>query len=696
MVKIFLAKNNVLFLLAICVQLICLPAQGQLQFDWTVQMGGKLLDEGTSIVTDPDRNVIVVGNFNETADFGSGVGGGTLVSKGSTDVFIAKRDASGRFLWARSIGADKGDRGVSVATDNSGNVYVAGYFEGTVDFDPDQSGSHLVTAIGGADFFVLKLDADGKFVWAKTMGGDAWDQGITSIAVDDSGNVYTTGFFVYTVNFNPDRNNPHELTPKGVRDVFISKLDASGNFVWVKQVDGDKNIYSNSVTVDREGNIYATGSFNGLANFHMKSGIITLSAFGGSGVFALKMDAAGNAIWAKQLGGNTAQDGTEVRVDVAGNVYLTGWFYNIVDFNPGKDTFNLESKGNNDVYIVKLDANGDFIWAKSIGGPYNDIGSSIALDRLGNVYTIGYFNGVTPVDFDPDEGGRFLPFLGSVDVFISVLDPSGKYKWAVAFGGTGFDYGNDITIDGSGNVFATGYFQKEVEFNPGQASSKFTSFGDEDVFVYKLVCADTSSSLVRIVLCEDTYVFNNVEYNSTGIYSQQYPNSAGCDSTVQLDVTLNGKLTEPDIVVDGLVLRTMEIYDKYQWLLNDTIIPGATGREYTVKENGDYKVIVENEKGCSDTSDSYIINNVPGNTIGPVTGNSNAVTIFPNPVKDILYLSTGEKWNLIVRSIDGRVVRRVRNTNNIDVSILPQGLYIMQALTFDGAVVFTGKFSRQD
>ena len=379
------------------------------------------------------------------------------------------------------FGGASSDQGNSIAVDSSGNLYTTGYFEGTVDFDPGAGTSNLTSA-GGSDVFVSKLDSSGNFVWAKSFGGTSSDIG-NSIAVDSSGNVYTTGFFEGTVDFDPGAGTSN-LTSAGDSDVFVSKLNSSGNFVWAKGLGGTSSDFGFSIAVDSSGNVYTTGSFAGTADFDPGAGTTTLTSAGNVDVFVSKLNSSGNFVWAKGLGGASFDSGNSIAVDSSGNLYTTGYFEGTVDFDSGAGTNNLTSAGGADVFVSKLDSSGNFVWAKSFGGTSSDIGQSIAVDSSGNVYTTGYFQGTA--DFDPGTGTTTLTSAGNVDVFVSKLNSSGNFVWAKGFGGDAFDYGNSIAVDSSGNLYTTGYFQGTVDFDPGTETSTLTSAGNVDVFVSKL------------------------------------------------------------------------------------------------------------------------------------------------------------------------------------------------------------------
>jgi hypothetical protein len=411
-------KNTTIITIITVFTLFSLLSNAQ-NFEWAKQMGGTDIDIGNSITTDVSGNVYTIGEFYNTADFDPGVGVYNLTSAGSYDIFVSKLDASGNFVWAKSIGGVGVDVGWSVATDASGNLYVIGSFGDTVDFDPG-AGVYNLTSAGSYDIFVSKLDASGNFVWAKSMGGTGWDEG-RSIFTDSSSNVYTTGFYEGTADFDPGVG-VYNLTSAGSSDIFISKLDASGNFVWVKSIGGTDGDGGYSITTDVSGNIYTTGFYEGTADFDPGVGVYNLTSAGSSDIFISKLDASGNFMWVKSIGGTDGDDGYSIATDASGNVYTTGTFWGTADFNPGVGLFNLTSAGISDIFISKLDASGNFMWAKSMGGSGWDQVNSITIDASGNLYTTGYFIGT--VDFDIGIGVLNLSAVG-IDIFVHKMSVEG-------------------------------------------------------------------------------------------------------------------------------------------------------------------------------------------------------------------------------------------------------------------------------
>lgn len=387
------------------------------------------------------------------------------------------------FAWAKSIGGTNRDIGRSIAVDINGNVYTTGGFNGTADFNPAALTAADLTSAGVDDIFVSKLNIDGNYLWAKRMGGTNYDYG-NSIVVDSEGAVYTTGYFQGTADFDPDALNTVNLTSAGGYDIFISKLDSDGNFVWVKNMGGAGDDYGYEIAVDLDGNVYITGSFSGTASFNPGDDTAELVSAGGDDIFVSKFDDSGNFVWAKRMGGTGADVGNSVITDASG-VYSTGYFEVTADFDPGGSIVDLISAGDADIFVSKLDLDGNFAWAKSMGGDGGDNGFSIVVDSNDSIFTTGYF--YNTADFDPEAlTTGDLTSAGLADVFISKLDSDGNFLWAESIGGTDDDYGYDIAVDLSGSIYTIGFFYNFADFDPGLDVHYLGSVGEADIFVSKL------------------------------------------------------------------------------------------------------------------------------------------------------------------------------------------------------------------
>jgi len=670
-------KKLVLFLSATWV-LTNLSAQN-VNFEWAKSMGGVGTEFGFSTVDDVG-NVYTTGRFWGTVDFDPGSGTANLTSAGSNDVFVQKLDAAGNFLWAKSMGGSFDSRGNSITVDASGNVYTTGFFKGTADFDPG-SGITNLTSAGYEDIFVQKMDTDGNFLWAKSMGGTSDDYG-NSITVDAAGNVYTTGQFWGTVDFDPG-SSTYNLSSVGSYDIFVQKLDAAGNFLWAKSMGGTSDDRGSSITVDAAGNVYTTGQFWGTVDFDPSSGTANLTSAGSNDVFVQKLDAAGNFLWAKSMGGTGYDRGNSITVDAAGIVFNTGYFQGTADFDPSSGTANLTSAGSWDIFVQKLDASGNFLWAKSIGGSSDDRGNSITIDASGNVYSTGGFTGTA--DFDPGSSTYNLTSAGSKDIFVQKMDSAGDFVWARSMGGSLFETGSTITVDASGNLYTTGYFEGTADFDPSSGTANLTSAGSVDIFVQKMSQCYTYGTDVVTACNSYTWIDGNTYTisNNTATYTIFGGAVNGCDSIVTLDLTI--KMLDMSTTENGFTLTANESGAAYQWIdcNNNNPILGETNQSFTATAGGSYAVIIDNGT-CADTSDCYTI------IVLGIEDFNTSIAIYPNPANDKITIK-GEAINSIkVADFKGRTVRQLLTSGNqvtIDLSGNAKGVYFVSVETKKGILI---------
>ena len=364
------------------------------------------------------------------------------------------------WLWARGAGGANSDEGISIATDNQGNQYVTGAFEGTATF-----GSQIFTSNGSCDIFVAKLDPNGNWLWVVQVGGTGPDWG-AGITLDGAGSAYVTGSFRGTVSFGS-----HTLTAYvNYNDIFVAKLDSNGNWLWAAKASGEYTEYGASIAVDGWGNTYVTGMFDSTITFDRH----TMTTNGARDIFIAKLSPSGTWLWAVNAGGGSWDEGYDIDVDVEGNAFVAGYFNGTATF--GSQT--LTSGGGIDIFVAKLNSNGNWLWAVQAGGTADDRGHGIALDGSGNAWVTGIF--CLAASF----GSHSLAVSGyDSDIFVAKLDPSGNWLWAVRAGGTKPDVGYRIAVDGSDIAYVTGYYN-----NTGATFGSYTlpPNGYRDIFVAKL------------------------------------------------------------------------------------------------------------------------------------------------------------------------------------------------------------------
>lgn len=405
---------------------------------WSKTIGGTLSQGANAITLDKSGGILVTGYFSGTVDFDPGAGVSNLVAGTSANVFVLKLDAGGNFVWVKQLGGTASPSiPKGIAQDGAGNIYVAGYFSGTADFDPGAP-MVLLTSAGVEDVFITKLDASGNYIWAKQIGSSTIEH-CTGIALDTSANVYTTGFFYNVVDFDPNAT-VYNLTSAGNNDVFISKLDSAGNFVWAKQLSGSSFEVGYALTTDIKGNVYSTGFFLGTVDFDPGAGVQKLSASGAYDMFISKLDASGNFVWAKQFGGTVDAEGRCIKADTKGNLYTSGWFRGTIDFDPNAPVYNLSSAGSYDIVVLKMDTSGNFILAAAMGGSGDDFGYALEVDVNANIFTAGSFT--ASADFDPNSPVFSLSSTGSSDIFIHKMHQSTAGIIEQPFTAKGFVYPN--------------------------------------------------------------------------------------------------------------------------------------------------------------------------------------------------------------------------------------------------------------
>lgn len=510
-------------------------------FVWAKSFAGSLSEEGKSIAVDHAGFIYTIGNFYGSIDFDSVSDTDNFSTKGNYDIVILKLDKEGNFIWAKQIGGIGEDIGNCITVDDSSNIYITGYFNGTVDFDPGLGEFYQISE-GESDIFVCKIDSAGNLVWAKSFGGLYGDRGY-SISISNNEYLYTTGRFYGIVDFDPSVDTTN-LISAGNSDIFINKLDISGNFIWAKRMGGTEMDEARSVQIDSSGNVYTTGFFFETADFDPGPDNYSLISYGKDDAFISKLDSNGNYIWAKQFGGVSINGGISLDIDNSGNVYTTGYFYTTTDFDPGPETFNLFSTGLHEIYISKLSTHGEFVWAKQLGGSENDACFSLAVDMVGNIYTTGCFE--DKADFDPGPEVFDLISSSSFDIFIhkigcyqsysnstvtacnSYTSPSGFYTWTSSgiyvdtipnLGGCDSVITIDLTINSvdvslindSPNLIAN-EFSAEYQWLdcddglniiPGETDQSFmaNTSGNYAVQITKNGCIDTSG-------CEEVIVQN--------------------------------------------------------------------------------------------------------------------------------------------------------------------------------------------
>jgi hypothetical protein len=459
-----------LFSIIFCVTIVSSIRSQTAEFGWAYPFGNYNNDnEGSALATDVNGNVYMVGKFKGATTFADTVTASLGTPVGDYDAFVVKYNASGIFQWLKIVGNSNIDNASEIVIDGVGNIYIAGGFKGTVDFDPSANVNSLTSGSFG-DGFILKLDPSGNYSWAKNFKGSPGIATINGLAVDNAGNVYTTGGVFQTVDFNPGTsNNSITATTAAYNDVFISKLDSSGNFVWIKQLSGNNEDIGIDIKCDASNNIVLTGTFKDDIDMDPTGITNTLSpnSLGTPISFISKYDSNGNLLYASKVSdtGQIIINSLDTYSD--GSIIAAGYYEGAVDFDPSGATSILTSNLK-DCFFLKLSTTGSLNWVKTFVPKRtqnaDDVITSVELDNADNIYFSGTFT--DSLDFNTGSGTQFLNAVNLPDLCLGKLDMNGELIYAFGIGGNYYINVNDISIDGNGGFAITGWLNSFCDMDP--------------------------------------------------------------------------------------------------------------------------------------------------------------------------------------------------------------------------------------
>lgn len=569
-------------------------------FIWGAQAGSSTYSEyAYDLITDISGNSYMTGSIQGSSSFGSGI---ILTTPSSSpDVFVSKHNALGQIQWAKNYGNISQEQGMGIAKDKNENIYVVGYFQNSVTF-----GTTILTSnISNNDAaFLIKLNPSGIIQWAKKINPTNIAR-CSGITVDNNDNIFVTGN--YTDNSN------------GYSSFFISKYNTSGTQSWFQTIGTGPSFKSVSgIACDNLGNVFICGRFQ----LSLTLGLTTLTAIATTDGYISRLDANGNAVWAKQLSSpDLAQNAlTSVAVDVANNIYTVGY----VDSTATVGNISIPLSKGAKAIIIKFDQNGNTLWAKAStqGRQYPQ---KIIKTTDSSIYFTGYFANSLKID------STIILSSGSNDGFIVRIDENEKVKWIKGFGAAQADEVYTIAVNNNSDVFVAGGFSGSVVYG----STTLTSSGSIDIFLAKFKQCDLPAA----------------------------------------NITYNGNL----VLCAGQLLELSTGYcskNSYQWLLNDIEIPGANNPSYGSHQTGQYKVRVSAFPGCETLSNqvSLIVNQPPPQP-GAITGNT-TVTNGQTVSYSInnLSVATGYNWQLI----GGGTITSGQNTTVVTINWTTSGNYILK------------------
>lgn len=452
------------------------------EYAWTRTLGGVRQDHVNALAVDSEGSAIVTGYFSDSVDFDPTPGVDIHTSEGRTDIFVTKIRADGSYGWTYAVGGPGKDIGYGVAVDGKGDVVITGWFHSSVDFDPGEAENVFTAGASYEDVFVTKLRANGDFLWTRVFGASGSDRGL-GVAVDSLGNVLATGAFQYTVDFDAAIGTG-EHTSNGEYDVFVTKLAGNGDCVWTRTMGGGGSVLGFGVATDPDDHVLVTGSYRRSADFDPGPGS---DVHADGGAFITKLHGDGSYAWTRTFGKNTNASGWDIASDVQGSAVVGGYYVGLVDFDPADTVDWRDGHGfSSEAFVIKLQSDGAYAWAYTMGGPDTDSARGVAVAPDGHVIVTGRFQ--RTIDFNPLGSPDNHSSNGWRDAFVTHLGSDGTYNWTRTTGSTGYDEGGyAVAVSSEGDLMLAGRFEHTVDFDSGSGIDEHQSRGMFDAFVTKLV-----------------------------------------------------------------------------------------------------------------------------------------------------------------------------------------------------------------
>ncbi|WP_339832595.1 hypothetical protein, partial [uncultured Altibacter sp.] len=422
--------------------------------------------------------------------YASGIYSGTITvgsetitwAGGNADGFLTKFDNDGNPVWVKGFGGGFDDVAVDVAVDANDNIYITGYFQGAgsnaFDADPGPGVFQLMqpSFLLRRDCFIIKLDSNGDFVWAKQVSNPfgAVNEDSKSIEVDSNGNVYIGGSFNFA-DFDPSPTGTVEIFSTGggsSPDGFLLKLDTDGNFVWVKTFPSTGIVSIEDIEFDDNEDILIAGRFRNTVDLDPNAGTNNHTSNGGDDIFTAKLDIDGNFIWGNAFGGSGLDIVKSIK-NLSSGIYVSGMFSGTVDLDPTAGDNTVVSNGPWDAYLTKLNSDGSYDFSYVLGGETTDFEDfyDVTEGLNGNLFATGSFNGTT--DFDAGAGTAETVSNGRADAFLLEITTTGTYMNHWSVGGDHMEIDGQIYFNDNNEVLTLGAFRS--------SSMDFDPFATEDI-----------------------------------------------------------------------------------------------------------------------------------------------------------------------------------------------------------------------
>ena len=535
----------------------------------------------------------------------------------------------GQTDWLFLQGDVKNDSGDGIVIDSKGYIYVVGFFEDEVDFNPG-SGVNIHQSVPGnyENVFIQKYTPDQTLIWVRTFGDGGGISAIRDVVIDNDDNIYIAGSFVWSPDFKPGPFS-YNLTSQSSSDGFVAKYDNQGDLIWAKGLQGYDIQSVTDLAVDAENNVYFTGYFRGDVDLDPNIGtaietIHPSTFYQGFNGFIGKWDSAGQFIW----GGNyQCEDcrGEEIEVNADGEIYLIGMFRGDLDVDIAPSA-TVISRNQTSIFVVKMDSLTNILWVKAIDGTDNGVDSyrtnshTATLDDSGNLYIGGSFSGHAFFGYG-DTTYNYYSNGSNFDGFIQKLNPSGNHLWTKVFGSIYSDYVSDIKTSSDGQLFATGSFRDSVLFN------------------------DSNPLSFAIAQGTDIYVMS---WNQDGSFNWVETIGGTCNYGVGVAIVYDGN--------------------------------------HSLYGTGVYRGPIENVSGqiiYGNGDEDCIVFKTGGHLGIPVSESDVEFKVYPNPTTDWITIESSQNSIVKLYSIEGKLIKsfEVKGKSTIEVKGFESGVYNLQYTT---------------
>ncbi len=452
---------------------------------WAHSIGGEMADMALAMATASD-GAVVVGGHTGSAEFH--VDDVFQVSTGveaKRKVFVSRFAPDGQPQWTNIYGGPGDDRLRAAAFDSKGAAIIAGLTIAEPEDDHfafDETSHQL---FGGLDAYYAKISEEGEVLFSNVFGGEG-DELLLAAAADYEDNVLVGGSFSSTfvdLGSGPVQNSQDTAQ----HDVLVARLTPAGDPIWTRAFGGPGADYVHSIAADDAGNVYVTG---GISVYGMTVGAEELTSAGERDIWVAKLDPAGEPLWARSFGGKKHDAAHALAVSPAGDVYVTGSLQSeMVNFG-GENIYHVGSVESHDIFLIKLDTDGNHVWSHGFGGVEWDLAKSVTLGPDETVYITGAL-------FSPalSLGGEELTGAGpgnnEVDALAAAYDSDGQHLWSYTFGGPDNDFGYWISAAPSGALALGGTFNGTSDGDPLPAGTidpgggPLVPIGGRDSFVVR-------------------------------------------------------------------------------------------------------------------------------------------------------------------------------------------------------------------